>query len=832
MGRRERPLREADGPLSAFAAGLRSVRAAAGSPSYQTLAARTHFSIATLSRAAAGNTLPSREVTAAFVTACGGDVSYWLAELARVRSLLSHYGQVPDAGRALSNPDPNLTLNPAPAPLPPAARLAQLPADIGDFSGRAEQIGFLRSALTKDVGRPGQAVIAAVTGSGGVGKTSLAVAVAHQLAGRFPDGQLFVDLHGMGATPRDPADVLRGWLSELGTPTEAQPADAQPAGTDALAARFRSLLAGKRMLIVIDNAKDTAHLSRLLPATAGCAVLVTSRNRLAELPGGVRLDLEPLAEFDALTMLEEVVGAERLRAEPSATAQILHACAGLPLALRIAGARLRARPSWSVATLATRLADQNRRLDELRIGDLAVRTSFEVSLAALPPGTGIGIGTGAGIGTGTGADANTDADADARPSPSRLFALLGLVTGPSISAAAAAALAGIDEGRAQETLETLVDSYLVQTSGPGRYHLHDLLRGFAAELAVRELSPEEQTAAVTRCLRWYIHAAAAAADHLPYRTPRALQRALPEIPPYDAIPAFDDLDAAKRWFRDERPNLLAAVTLADAALAGPEAHALALQTSEYLFAEMLWSDQAELCRIIEQRTRRVGDIAGNARALSTLAFALGRLHLQDEALDAGQRCVAAAEHLRDPRILNNAYTAYGAALVKADRPQEAASFIERALAISRGIGEPDLIAKDLINLGLILRQCAGPAEGDRHLTEAVQIARAADELYTVAYATNELGTSQRDQGNSREAVRLLTQAADLRRTIGDHTGRAESLLGLSSALLGLGQHADARAAWEEASLIVDDVDDAYLRRLRADLDATFTAQTTLFRSPG
>ncbi|WP_194893169.1 ATP-binding protein [Catenulispora pinisilvae] len=787
------------------------MRAAAGSPSYQTLAARTHFSIATLSRAAAGNTLPSREVTAAFVTACGGDVSHWLAELERVRGLLSHYGRVPDAGRALSNPDPNLNLNlnPAPTPAPPpAARLAQLPADIGDFSGRAEQIGFLRSALTKDAGRPGQAAIAAVTGSGGVGKTSLAVAVAHQLAGRFPDGQLFVDLHGMGATPRDPADVLRGWLSELGTPTDAQPADAQPAGTDALAARFRSLLAGKRMLIVIDNAKDTAHLSRLLPATAGCAVLVTSRNRLAELPGGVRLDLEPLAEFDALTMLEEVVGAERLRAEPSATAQILHACAGLPLALRIAGARLRARPSWSVATLATRLADQNRRLDELRIGDLAVRTSFEVSLAALPP------------------------DADARPSPSHLFALLGLVTGPSISAAAAAALAGIDEDRAQETLETLVDSYLVQTSGPGRYHLHDLLRGFAAELAVRELSPEEQTAAVTRCLRWYIHAVAAAADHLPYRTPRALQRALPEIPAYGAIPAFDDLDAAKRWFRDERPNLLAAVTLADTALAGPEAHALALQTSEYLFAEMLWSDQAELCRIIEQRTRRIGDIAGNARALSTLAFALGRLHLQDEALDAGQRCVAAAEHLQDPRILNNAYTAYGAALVKADRPQEAASLIERALAISRGIGEPDLIAKDLINLGLILRQCAGPAEGDRHLTEAVQIARAADELYTLAYATNELGTSQRDQGNSREAVRLLAQAANLRRTIGDHTGRAESLLGLSSALLGLGHHADARAAWEEASLIVDDVDDAYLRRLRADLDATFTAQTSLFRSPG
>lgn len=346
--------------------------------------------------------------------------------------------------------------------------IAQLPASIGDFTGREQQIARLCAVLTGEPAGAGQVPIAVVTGGGGVGKTSLAVAAAHRIADRFPDGQFFIDLHGLDPGARDPADVLRGWLADLGLS-----AGTPPRATEALSARFRSMLRGKRMLIVADDARNVAHLMPLLPGGGGSAVLATSRDRLSQLPGSVRLELEPLSEFEALRMLEEIVGADRMRAEPPAAGDILQACAGLPLALRIAGARLCSRPAWPVAKLAERLSDQQRRLDELRIGDLAARASFEASFRSLPPAT-------AGL------------------APSRLFTLLGLVTAPYITADAAAALAGVAENEAEEALEVLVDAHLVQASKPGRYRFHNLLRDFAADRARSQLTEDERSEAVAR----------------------------------------------------------------------------------------------------------------------------------------------------------------------------------------------------------------------------------------------------------------------------------------------------------------------------------------------
>ena len=668
--------------------------------------------------------------------------------------------------------------------------IAQLPATVGDFAGRDEQIAHLCAVLTRRPDSPGQVPIAVVTGGGGLGKTSLAIAAAHQVAERFPDGQFFVDLNGMDPATRDPAAVLRGWLTDLGLPAATPPPD-----TEALAARFRSTLHGKRMLIVADNAKDVAQLMPLLPGGGGCAVLVTSRDRLSVLPGCVRLDLGPLSEFEALSMLEEMIGAERIRAEPQAVADVLQACAGLPLALRIAGARLRSRPAWPVAKLAERLGDQRRRLDELRIGDLAARTSFEVGFRSLPP-------SAAGL------------------APSRLFSLLGLVTGPDIAADAAAALAGVTEAVAEKALEALVDAHLIQSPRPGRYCFHDLLRDFAADRARSQLAEDEQSEAVARLVHWYSRAASAAADHLLHRT---WNRSLTLIPPSGPLPDFTDRGAAWAWFVDERANLTAAVHLADAVLPGPEAWVLAVQINIHLSQGQQWSDLADALTVGLRCAQRNADPVAIGQVAALLGFTLGRLDRLEEALEVGRLGIEACEQTSEPKLLASAYSGYGSALVAADRLDEATAVQRKAVDVLRTIGELPQLASGLINLGDILIRRGLHAEGDSCLDEAVRHAREADNAYLLAFALNELGFSQREQHRDRKAALLLTEAAALRGTIDDDAGRAASLLALSSVLLRLGEE-QARQSWTQAEALADQIDDASLQKLRAEVESEFAAK--------
>ena len=295
---------------------------------------------------------------------------------------------------------------------------AQLPADVADFTGRGEQVMHLCDLLSSAGADDSGAVrIALVAGSGGLGKTSLAVHAAHRVRGSFPDGQLYVDLLGATAHPLPPVDVLARFLRDLGVDGRDMPAD-----DDERAARYRTVMAGRRMLVVLDNARDAAQVRPLLPGAASCAVLITTRSRMPDLASTRMVDLNVLDDDEALTLFTRVVGDERAAAEPEATAELLLACAGLPLAIRICAARLATRSGWTIRTMANRLRDEHRRLDELRVGDLAVRASFQVSFASLP------------------ASAQPDgiALADA-------FRLLGLWHGPSISSAAAAALFGTPE---------------------------------------------------------------------------------------------------------------------------------------------------------------------------------------------------------------------------------------------------------------------------------------------------------------------------------------------------------------------------------------------------
>ena len=347
----------------------------------------------------------------------------------------------------------------------------QLPADVADFTGRDEQVnhlcGLLAGAGPGASSDPGAVRIAVVAGAGGLGKTSLAVHAAHRVRRKFGDGQLYVDLLGATPNPLPVGDVLARFLRDLGVDGRDIPVDEAER-----AARYRTALARRRILVVLDNARDAAQVRPLLPGTASSAVLVTTRSRMPDLASTKLVDLNVLDADEALKLFIKVVGEERAAAEPEATAELLAACAGLPLAIRICAARLATRSGWSIQAMAERLRDVHRRLDEMRVGDLAVRASFQVSFASLP------------------------ASEDTKSiDPAHAFRLLGLWQGATISSAAAAALFGTPGYSAEDALEVLVDTHLLESTAPDRYRFHDLLRVYAAERAEADLFTEERGAA-------------------------------------------------------------------------------------------------------------------------------------------------------------------------------------------------------------------------------------------------------------------------------------------------------------------------------------------------
>ncbi|WP_254896666.1 BTAD domain-containing putative transcriptional regulator [Amycolatopsis sp. Hca4] len=407
-----------------------------------------------------------------------------------------------------------LTGEPLPGPASPAP-VRQLPADLPDFTGREEYVRDLSAALGAG---PAPVVL---TGAPGTGKSALAMHVAHGLAPRFPDGQLYVDLAGTGA-PRDPAEVLADFLHALGVT-----GNTVPSGLGQRAAVFRSRLAGRRVLLVLDDAATAAQVRPLLPADAGCAVLVTTRGRLPELAGAKHVELPVFGEREATRLLAELAGPERVAGEPAEAAAIVRCCGYLPLAIRIAGARLAGRQAWSLRTLHDRLADESSRLSELRVGDLGVRPSFELSLRQLPPAARTAFGRSAVLG--------------AQDFPSWVVDAL------------------LDRAGTHDVLDVLVDANLVSltgrdASGQPRYRLHDLLRCYASELLAEEPVPD---APLTRVLSVLLALAKTAAAGLP---PAFGAMTGPPVPS-GAVPHGLVTDPLG-WFTAERKLLAAAVQLA------------------------------------------------------------------------------------------------------------------------------------------------------------------------------------------------------------------------------------------------------------------------------
>jgi tetratricopeptide (TPR) repeat protein len=771
------------GALAAFADGLRELRRSAGEPGYRVLARKAGYGPTTLWEAARGRVVPTLAVTLAYVRACGGDVAEWERRWHELSETLP-------AGRA-----PDVPGKKSPVP-------RQLPLDVSDFTGRSDELARLDSLLAETERSPA-VVISAVSGTAGVGKTALAVRWAHAVADRFPDGHLYVDLRGYDPDqPIQPADALAGALRALGVEGGEIPGDVAER-----AARYRTLLAQRRMLIVLDNAYGVEQVRPLLPGGSGCFVVVTSRDSLSGLVarhGARRLDLDLLSEADGMVLLRRLVG-DRINTEPAAAATIIRHCARLPLALRIAAELLAARPLATIANLAAELADERARLDLLDVAAdarTAVRAVFSWSYQRLP------------------------APAAA------MFRLLGLSPARDVDGYAAAALAGVDFDSTRRLLDVLVRANLVQMVTQDRHSMHDLLRTYAGELAAHGNEPDRR-AALTRMIQYYLSTASAAMNAL---FP-AEQHRRPRISRVSPAPPVATAEEARDWLDTELPNLVA-VTACAATQGWPtyagyfsatlwrylevgahydEATAIhrhAMQAAaEHGDTFAVASAQMGLGSVCLQSGRYEegvdhyqraaalfaadGDRMGETRALVNLGAMYAQLGRYDETLSHYRRAIDGYRELGDH--LGEATTLgwIGLELGRLGRYDEAVDDLRQALTVFREIDFPMREAEALNDLGQVLLWAGRHDEALDAIREALAIGNRTDSRVRDD-ASNSLAEILQAMGRADEALTHFRSAVELAREHAHHDQEARALAGIAATLAGHGDLDQARGYWREA----------------------------------
>ena len=720
-----------------------------------------------------------------------------------------------------------------------AAATRGLPRDIGSFTGRQDELGQLMARWAEAAAADGGGVVSvhAIGGMAGIGKTTLAVHGAHRLAGSFPDGQFFLPLHAHtpGQRPVDPADALASLLLTAGVP-----AAQIPPGVDARAARWRGHAAGKKILLVLDDAAGHEQVRPLLPGTPGSLVLITSRRRLGALEDAAVVSLDTLTPGEAADLLARLASRPDLTAGDAAVGELAALCGYLPLAIGMAGLQLAHHPAWTAAGLAADLAAARDRLELMAAENLSVAAAFGLSYADLDDGQ------------------------------QRLFRRLGLHPGPDIDACAAAALDDTTPHQARRQLGALYDQHLITEPARGRYRLHDLVREHARSLAAAD-NPAESDAAATRLLDYYLHTARAASAHFPSWM-NAENPAPPARPPASAPPVSTPAQAAG-WLEAERANLHAAAGYAAATARPLYAVSIPAAMDGFLQIRGYWDQGLVLYQAALAAARRAGDRAGQARALMLLsplqtmtddiaaaaASATRALQLYRDLGDqAGQAAAltmtgflhvatddhpAAAAELRQALELfgdlghrrgqGDALTYLGrvhrytgttrppppaagrrfavtpvtglarprpsrsgcCAATAGDYPAAAAT-LRQALALCRDIGHRQLQSMVLIELAAVQRLTGDYPAAAASSQQAIELCRDPRQRNSEAYALNELGLVQQLTGDYPAAAASHQQALELNRDIGNLGGQAETLnsLGeLASRTAGARQACDYHA---------------------------------------
>jgi DNA-binding SARP family transcriptional activator len=644
----------------------------------------------------------------------------------------------------------------------PSARSNHLPRTLNDFTGRDAELAWL--VETASLADPYGSLVIAIDGMPGVGKTSLAVRAAHVLKSRYPDGQLFIDLQGHSEhRPLDAAAALHTLLRQLGIPTARIAAD-----LDERIAQWRAELAGRQALIVLDNAGTSSQVNQLLPAASGCFTLVTSRRRLVDLDGARPRSVDTLKPSDAVALLERVVG-HRVRDEPDATADVAKRCGYLPLALRLAAARIAHRPAWRVRDLADRLSNRHTPLTELSTGDRTVADAFALSYAHLPPDC------------------------------QRLFRLLGLHSGEHFDAYHAATLVDTSLTSAQRLLDELVDCHLIEEPRPDRYRLHDLVKAFASELVIATEPDAARHAAVERILDYYVHAAAAACSHLDTPDRRGSFQ-LGEPKRSDLLEKHRDW--GMDWLEIERPNLIAGIHHASRHGHHRYAWQIAAATWRFFYLRGYLDDLVLTHRHGLAAAEHLQDAEATATMHNYLASAYylnGHCHMAiahlRQALGQRQRIGDRHGTLSARRNLALVYSVSGF-------HREAAGECQRALAEASASGDPVALAMAVVNAGELYQTLGQYSTALAYSRRGLALRRDVRLERGVATALGNIGRSRARLGELQPAVRLLNAAIRARRRTRNRWGEAEALNELGAVHRLLGNLERALANHREALVVI------------------------------
>jgi DNA-binding SARP family transcriptional activator/tetratricopeptide (TPR) repeat protein len=651
------------------------------------------------------------------------------------------------------------------APTQPTPR--QLPSPAAHFVGRTAELDLLTKWYDSGQDAGGTVVISVIGGAGGIGKTWLALHWAYQHLDRFPDGQLFVDLRGFTPVGEmvSAESAVRGFLDGLGVP-----ADRVPVGLDAQIALYRSMLAGRRMLIVLDNAADAAQVTPLLPGNSTCTVLMTSRRYLPSLVTGHSAHhvlLDALTESEARDLLRARLGADRVAAEAEAVETLLACCGGFPLALGVVVGRALAHPEFPLSGLAAELSDSTAAVGAWDDGDAAASLPAVLSWSIPALST----------------------------EQARMFGLVGIAGDPDISLAAVAALTGLTGPRTRAVLRELEHASLIQQHTPDRYRMHDLIRRCAADTAHRELTEADREAALRRVLAFYIHTARTADRHLhPHRPPIRLDDAPPGVHPL----SLPDAPAALAWFDAEYRVLLAAQQAAVDHSWHPAVWQLAWVLDTFQYRRGHRHDHLAVCQAALDVVAHVSDPTTRILVHQRLGNTYADLERYDEGIEQLHEALALAEEYGDVLQQARTHLGIGWVMTRSGNDRQALDHANRALDFFRALGQPVWEADALNAAGWCAARLGEFDPARSHCEAALDLYRQHNELTGEAVTLDSLGYIAHHSGHDQQAIHHYHQALTMFRALGNTSDAADTLDNLGHSYAAIGEHEQARDVWRQA----------------------------------